>query len=491
MANRTSARADAKMREMRGGSAIGASIAIGVMAIAIGRDAHGELPIHSDVRGREVSQVSLDGHMLAWEQLEQPIAQGVHIVGAVISADATAIAIPVCAGRGRIMIDGATIEAKDPGPLVVPLAPRENGAGHDVAITVSASGYERRIACGAPLRVASSAAGDASTETSPAIVGTKEGLSLFTFASPHAHAGGGRAVVYVPPGHDAKAPGALLVGAHPWNGGIWTYAAYAELLREAAARDVLLLMPSGLGNSLYTADAEDEVMRAIDALGAEIAVDPRRVSIWGASMGGAGATTIGLHHPDRFASITSFFGDAKYDLATYVKSLLPNETAAHRVNAIDVVDNARHVPIWLIHGESDRVSPIFQSEVLAQALEAKGFAVRFDRAPGMGHEGALVARFIREVVARAHDAKSPEHPARVTFRSVRASDVSAYGVRIERAGSGDAFVDVERRGEGVRVIHATGVRAIVLAHGALGATEGAPIVVDAAAKGVRVSWEAR
>ena len=27
----------------------------------------------------------------------------------------------------------------------------------------------------------------------------------------------------------------------------------------------------------------------------------RRVSIWGASMGGAGATTVGFHHPDRFA----------------------------------------------------------------------------------------------------------------------------------------------------------------------------------------------
>jgi predicted esterase len=254
-------------------------------------------------------------------------------------------------------------------------------------------------------------------------------------------------------------------------------------------------MPSGLGNSLYTEEAEEEVMRAIDALAGEVAIDPRRVSIWGASMGGAGATTIGLHRPDRFASITSFFGDAKYDLATYVKSILPNEAAAHRVNALDVVDNARHVPVWLIHGEEDRVSPIAQSEVLARALEAKGFTVRFDRAPHAGHEGALVARFARELVARASEARAPEHPARVTFRSVRPGDVAAYGVRIEKkAPAEDAFVDLERRSDGVHVLRATGVRAILLSPGALGAplAPGAtPLVVDAEANGVRVTWESR
>src|SRR5262249_46728515 len=142
---------------------------------------------------------------------------------------------------------------------------------------------------------------------------THDGLSTITFASPNAAQGGGKAVVFVPPGHDSTKPSALLVGAHPWDGTMWTYAAYAELLRGAAAKDVVLLMPSGLGNSLYTASAEDEVMRAIDALAALVAVDPRRISIWGASMGGAGATTIGLHRPDRFATITSFFGDSRYD----------------------------------------------------------------------------------------------------------------------------------------------------------------------------------
>jgi dienelactone hydrolase len=276
---------------------------------------------------------------------------------------------------------------------------------------------------------------------------------------------------------------------HPWNGSTWTYAAYAELVDEATKRDVVLLFPSGLGNSLYTAPAEDEVLRAIDAVASRVAVDPARVSIAGASMGGAGATTIGLHHPDRFACVTSWFGDARYDLATYVKPILRDEAGAHAVNAADVADNARWVPVWLIHGEDDRVSPIAQSEILARELASRGFAVRFDRAPGFGHSGALVAKFVREAVARASEARAPQFPARVMYRSVRAEDRGAYGVGIERDGGGDAFVDLERGDDGVvRVHRADRVRAIALAPGALGASPEAAIVVDPAAGSVRVAW---
>jgi pimeloyl-ACP methyl ester carboxylesterase len=345
---------------------------------------------------------------------------------------------------------------------------------------VAVGPYERRIACGDRPR-------------SGAAVRTLEGLGVLAFASPWSARGGGHAVVYVPPRHDVHAASPLLVGLHPWNGSMWTYAAYAELLREARARDILLLMPSGLGNSLYTADAEDEVMRAVAATAEMLAVDARAVSLFGASMGGAGATTIGFHHPDHFASVTSFFGDSKYDLATYARSILPNEAAAHLVNALDVVENARNLPVWLIHGEDDRTSSIRQSEILAKRMNELGFSVRFDRVPAAGHSGALVARFLPEVVARARSARVPERVARVTYRSVRASLAQAYGVRLVRTTSGgDAYVDIERREDAVHVLRADAVRSLVLLRGSLGtSTERPPPIVvdDANARGIGARWE--
>jgi enterochelin esterase-like enzyme len=390
--------------------------------------------------------------------------------------DGDAIQIPACAGRKRILVEGHDVHASPAGPAVVPLAPGD----HEVLFEVEVSSYERRIACGEAPRVGVPAP-------------TVEGLGVLSFDSPLARLGGGKAVVYVPPGHDVRRAGPVLVGAHPWNGSIWTYAAYDDLLREARLRDVLLLMPSGLGNSLYTSDAEDEVLRAIDALSSTVAVDAGAVSIWGASMGGAGATTIGLHHPDHFASVTSFFGDSRYDLSTYVRSILRDERAAHRVNAYDVVENARYLPVWLIHGEADVTSPVRQSEILAAALTERGYRIRFDRVAGFGHQGALVARYARELVDVAAGARVPATVERVTYRSVRPEDIGAYGVRIVRTDDQrDAFVDVERLADGVHVRRHEGVREVVLARGALGASREHPpaIRVDDARFAIGARWEA-
>lgn len=448
------------------GHAFLSSLAILLVAGAA-RVAHAEsapkLEPHAAVSGGKIDAVEIVGptgtRSIEWSQLSTLVlAPGDWTLrAAAAGGEGLHVEIPPCAGRAAVRIDGVKV-GQGAGPVVAPLPPRPAQA-HAIEIAVKVSSYERRIACGHAPRYGARAE-------------TREGLGTLTFASREAAKGGGQAIVFMPPGHDFAKPAAVLVGAHPWNGSPWTYAAYAELLDAASKRDVVLLFPSGLGNSLYTADAEDEVIRALDALGQAIPVDARRVSIWGASMGGAGATTIAFHRPDRFAAVISMFGDAKYDLATYVKSILPDESAAHRVNALDVADNARHLDVWLVHGEADRISPVAQSIVLDTALRDRGFTVRFDRVPKAGHDGALVARFAAAIVDKAASAKRVETPSRVTYKSVRTSDLGAYGVRFARSGREDAFVDVERDGSRVIVRKAVGVKSIELARGALGVKKG-------------------
>ena len=444
---------------------------------------------HALVDGSSIDTVEVvtpaGARATAWSALSTtPLPPGAYTLRATVAGgEGIHLEVPPCAGRGAVRVDGKRVDpsasatvGKSDGPLVVPLLPRPAEA-HAIEIDVRVSSYEKRIACGYAPRFG------ARTES-------RDGFGVVTFASPAAAVarGGGHAVVFVPPHHDPKKPAAVLVGAHPWNGSPWTYAAYVELIAAAAKDDVVLLMPSGLGNSLYVETAEDEVLRAIDALGAVVAVDPSRVSIWGASMGGAGATTIATHRPDRFAFVASFFGDSKYDLATYVRSILVDEAGAHRVNALDVVDNARHLDVWLVHGTADKVSPIAQSTMLDTALRERGFRVRFDAVPKAGHEGPLVARFAAELVARAASARRVTSPERVTYRSVRKTDLGAYGVRLVRHGAEDAYVDVAREGGRVVVRRAEGVRAIELARGALGLERPLPI---ARASGVSDAVEVR
>ncbi|MDB4939141.1 MAG: hypothetical protein JWP87_6113 [Labilithrix sp.] len=457
-----------------------AAAAAAVLASARGARADGLLA-HDTVEGGAIDVMDLAGpggksgasESVAFTELGKPRAPATYTLA--LSASGTDVRIPHCNGRGAVTIDGLVRDKGSKGPLVFRLG-GQGDAVHEIRFDVAVSTYEKRIACGERVRIGAAAR-------------ATDGLTLLRFTTPNKGPAAGEAVVFVPRGHDPKKAGALLVGVHPWNGGPWTYAAYRELLEEAQAKDVVLLMPSGLGNSLYTADAEDEVMRAVDALAAELSVDRQRVSIWGASMGGQGATTIGYHRPDRFAFVASYFGDAKFDLTTYVRSLLPTPDAAHRVNPLDVIDNARHVPTWLIHGEDDRTSPIVQSVMLFDALKKRQFKVDFDRVPGMGHEGPLVVKFVRRVVDRAAEAVAPRFPARVSFRSTRGIDTEAYGVRIVRAGERDAYVDIERRDDAIHLLQRTeGVVQIVLRPGALGAREGDRVLVDPGVA-ASVRWE--
>jgi pimeloyl-ACP methyl ester carboxylesterase len=465
-----------------------ARAAVGVAALAWSPNAGAQLATHDRVTGVDVEQVDIvDGSFhpgtSPWLALShRPVREQSMIVSfsapsGRFATDGMSVEVPPCANLESLHVIGKNVPGGKQ-PVVFDLTP---GTSTSVSLHLHVGSYEGRVACSYPPRFGT-------RET------TLEGLDEFAFSSVHAREGGGNAVVFIPKGHDRARPSALLVGLHPWSGSIWTYAAYAELLREADAKDVVLLLPSGLGNSLYTDHAEDEVMTAIDELSHTVAIDPRRVSIWGASMGGAGATTIGFHHPDRFATITSFFGDSKYDLGTYVKGILHDEAGAHRVNALDVAENVRNVPVWLIHGEADVVSPIAQSEMLASALRKLGFAVRFDRVPGMGHSGMLVAKFIAEVVDRAAETRIPEAPKRVSFVKVGPYDGSAYGIRFTRSsGPGDAAIDLKLQDDTVHVLRARGVKSITIPRGAFGLSPKsvAPVVIDdTKAGGVDVHWDA-
>jgi pimeloyl-ACP methyl ester carboxylesterase len=419
--------------------------------------------------------VDVAGRHLAWSALSRTkLPVGPVTLEATVPGDRGAIEVPHCGRRAAVIIDG-TRYTPSPGPFVVRVTPR--ATAHTVRVELTVSEYEKRVTCAEPIRAGT-------------VADTREGTSVLDFPSPETARGGGHAVLYVPPSHDVTKPAALLVGVHPWNGDIWTYAAYAELLAAARALDVVLLMPSGLGNSLYTAAPEAETMRAIEAAEHAVAVDERRISIWGASMGGQGACTIGLHHPDRFAFITSYFGDARFNLDSYVRGIIPTADAAHRVNPIDVIDNARNVPIWLIHGDADQTSAVRESDELAAALRQRAYTVAYDRVPGRGHEGLLVVERIADVVTRAARERVPLVPAHVTFRSVRPEDDQAYGVRVVRSGTQDAFVDIEHVGDRVVVHTAEGTRGIVLRAGALGAPRDATVTWDKPQQAsVGVRWE--
>ena len=87
-------------------------------------------------------------------------------------------------------------------------------------------------------------------------------------------------------------------------------------------------------------------------------VDKDRVYLTGLSMGGYGAWSLGLQHPEKFAALVPICGGA---------------------NAIEVVlgpgdkgEVFKTLPIWAFHGAKDDVVPLDESERIVAGLKKQG-----------------------------------------------------------------------------------------------------------------------
>lgn len=101
----------------------------------------------------------------------------------------------------------------------------------------------------------------------------------------------------------------------------------------------------------------------LDKIIAEYAVDPKRVYLTGVSLGGGGTWYWAGKHPDRFAAIAPLCGYGDPEQAETLKD----------------------VPVWVFHGEKDRVVPVSVSEEMVNALRKAGGEVKFTKFPKAGH----------------------------------------------------------------------------------------------------------
>jgi pimeloyl-ACP methyl ester carboxylesterase len=253
--------------------------------------------------------------------------------------------------------------------------------------------------------------------------------------------------VYLPFCADLTTPRPLVVALPGWSGDVHVFS-HSRLLAVAEQRGWIVVVPDPRGNLLYTGKSELGVLEAIDRVRADLKIDDARVHLTGVSMGGAGALQIGYHFPDRFASIAAWYGDSLYDLATYVGPILRTKANAERYSVLRFAENARALPVLLIHAKDDRVSAFSQSKMLAD-LDAK-LALPDHRLLALetgGHTLAVVEKTLPEVEALFARAVRPSLPARVTFATGSASYPGAFWLRVApkhegTIGLADAELDV-------------------------------------------------
>ncbi len=115
------------------------------------------------------------------------------------------------------------------------------------------------------------------------------------------------------------------------------------------------------------------VLALLDDVGSKLSVDARRVYLTGLSMGGFGAWSVGLRHPERFAAIVPICGGGRIADIT---------TAARTQRAA-----LQSLGVWAFHGARDVTVPLEESERMVVALRAAGARdVRLTIYPDAGHD---------------------------------------------------------------------------------------------------------
>jgi predicted peptidase len=147
----------------------------------------------------------------------------------------------------------------------------------------------------------------------------------------------------------------------------------------------IILLPQ-CRKGLYWSDPrmEQMVAAALDKTVMEFGADTKRLYLTGVSMGVYGAWGMAAEAPDKFAAVVAICGGSPLRTGDRFTPI------ARRI---------RNIPVWVFHGEDDKVVPVSESRQMVAALKAAGSErVRYSEYKGVGHNVWLNALSEKELM---------------------------------------------------------------------------------------------
>ena len=180
-----------------------------------------------------------------------------------------------------------------------------------------------------------------------------------------------------------------------------------------------VVSPLGRGELMgYDGLGYDDVMRVIADVRRAYPIDPERITLTGASMGGGGTWAIGLRHPELFAALAPVCG-----FANFQRMVNPADAALYdlaRLAALSppaIAENAAHQQLFIFHGDKDPTVPVEDSRQMVARYEALGWLgknVHYTEYPGVQHSAWIPAykdaALLRTLAAIKRDPAAPGTP---------------------------------------------------------------------------------
>jgi len=151
-------------------------------------------------------------------------------------------------------------------------------------------------------------------------------------------------------------------------------------------QDWIQLDVFGRTDNAYRWSGETDVFEAIADVSRRYRIDSKRITLWGFSMGGAGAWHLGVHHPSKWSSVGP--GAGFVDFYKYQKQdeLRPSHQhrGLHIYDSIDYALNMFNVPFCTYGGELD--AQLAASTKMIERGKELGVDATLLIGPAMGHK---------------------------------------------------------------------------------------------------------
>ncbi len=116
---------------------------------------------------------------------------------------------------------------------------------------------------------------------------------------------------------------------------------------------------------------EQMVMKSLEQTVTEFGADKSRIYLAGVSMGGYGVWHFASRFAETFAALVAICGGSP---------LLTGERFA------PIAKQIGSTPVWVFHGEQDRIVPVSESRSMVNAIREHGGSVKYNEYEKVGHE---------------------------------------------------------------------------------------------------------
>lgn len=248
----------------------------------------------------------------------------------------------------------------------------------------------------------------------------------------------------------------------------------------AAPSGALVVATDGFGNAGSRPPGEADTLAVIADVKAAYAIDPRRVSISGFSLGGSTTFWVALHNPDLFGGAAPLCGYPNILEYRSVKSATKRPWEPRLLDEDGVApyaESGRYLPLRMVHGGKDNPA---RSRLIEDRYKKLHYQVDLD-VPDLGHNVWDYAFEDGKLLGWLAGRKRPKVAPEPVVRAGRLRWAQSYWLRIDRFVDDAAFGQLTGKVKGKRLeVSTKNVAALTLRGDELGdrAREPQTIVVD-------------